>query len=233
MKNDIIRYLTAAAVSAAVIMSGCGSTASSQSSVSEQPSAQSEADTFSASAPESTAEAVSDDGWKKSFSEYLSKSGNDDSIAGYALINISNNGIPSLVEEGNCEAAGNTILVYKDGVISETQLSRLGYSYADKGDILVNSDGNTGYYYDVVYEFLDGHLVKTAQGEYNYVIGDDGNLKTDENGEEVDEYKWNGQDTDKDGYQKKLADAIGGRQMISADDVKYLDYDEIMAELGE
>ena len=257
MKKKSIKYLATAVVSAAVIISGCGSTAGSQSSVSEQTAVQSEVASSSAesssaaqaaasestdtasvaasstSVAESTTEAVNDDGWKEAFSDYITQRSADDSIVGYALINVCDNGIPSLVEEGDCEATGNTVLVYKDGVISETYLSRLGYSYAEKGNILVNSDGNTGAYYDVVYEVLDGYLVKTAQGEYSIIIDDDGNLKTDENGEEVYEYKWNGQDIDKDGYDKNLADAISGRQMISVDDVEYLDYDAMIAELAK
>ena len=97
MKKKSIKYLATAVVSAAVIISGCGSTAGSQSSVSEQTAVQSEVASSSAesssaaqaaasestdtasvaasstSVAESTTEAVNDDGWKEAFSDYITQ----------------------------------------------------------------------------------------------------------------------------------------------------------------
>ncbi|MDO5292026.1 MAG: hypothetical protein Q4F05_04670 [bacterium] len=139
--------------------------------------------------------------WKQAYLNYL-KSETTEVYEGYNLIYVNNDDIPELVEVGESEAIGCKVLTYYNGQVNATQLSRLYFSYIPKQNLLCNSDGNMGVYYDVVYSIKNGKLTQIAEGIY----GDEDNAKPqfDENGNEIFVYKWNGNSVTKEDYEQSL-----------------------------
>lgn len=60
-------------------------------------------------------------------------------------------------------------MTVRDGVVDELQTMRRNFSYIEGGNLLCNSDGKMGFYYDYVYTIRDGQWEYVAGGEY----GDD------------------------------------------------------------
>lgn len=111
--------------------------------------------------------------WLSAYMDYV-ENGNFDSDAysGYSFIYLDNDEIPELVIHGNYEAAGNIICSYYNGLISELQTARLGFSYLEKQGLLCNSDGNMGCYYDIVYSLENGEFTKIGDGSWNETVID-------------------------------------------------------------
>ena len=89
-------------------------------------------------------------GWKQAYISLL-QSQDSGQWHGYNLIYINDDAIPELVEIGIDEATGCNIVSFADGTVNETQLSRLYFSYIERGNLLCNSEGNMDSYYDIVY----------------------------------------------------------------------------------
>lgn len=121
---------------------------------------------------------------------------------GYDLIYLDDDGIPELVEIGDCEATGCRLISYYDGELSVTQLNRLYFSYLEREGLLCNSEGNMDNYYDLVYRLEDGKLTLIAQGYYG--AEDNSHVQFDENGEPVYRYEWNGTEMSSGEYEKEL-----------------------------
>lgn len=122
--------------------------------------------------------------------------------SGYSLIYLNDDDIPELVAHGNSEASGMKICYYVDGNLVETQLGRTGISYIKKGSLLLNSDGNMGYYYDVVYEMTDGKLLITNEGSWMEDHTDAQGNYDKWNGNYI--YTWNGKTVSKEAYFSEL-----------------------------
>ena len=75
-------------------------------------------------------------------------------------------------------------------------------TYIEKENLLCNSEGLIGYYYDNVYSIKDGVLTLIDNGEYWFAseMGD----ALDENGEPLYEYSWNGTKVSKEEYEQDL-----------------------------
>lgn len=142
-----------------------------------------------------------DSEWKQAYISYLQQS-DEEQWQGYNLIYVNDDDIPELVEIGNSEAAGCKIVSYGDGKIEESQLSRLGFSYIERENLLCNSDGHMDYYYDVVYRLENGRLVETAAGYYG--AEDNSNVQFDENQNPIYQYEWNGVLMTMDEYSRAL-----------------------------
>ena len=104
--------------------------------------------------PETTAETQSDE-WKTAYLEYL-ESARDWHVA-FALVYVDDDAIPELYLNGDCEATGDTVCTYKDGVVIAQQLGRtLGGSYIPGSGMVINTNGNMGYYYTDIYAITNG-----------------------------------------------------------------------------
>ena len=109
----------------------------------------------------------------------------------YGLIYVDEDEIPELNLSRVNEAGGCFILTYHDGVLDGWQSSRQEVTYIEKGNLICNSDGNNGCFYDNVYTIQDGKWCFVEGGDWGF--GPDG-VQYDENGEYVFGYIWNGKD---------------------------------------
>lgn len=141
------------------------------------------------------------EGWQQAYIDHI-RTHTADEGQEYDLIYLDADDVPELVEIGNCEAAGCRILNFYNGRIQETQLGRLYFTYIEKENLLCNSEGLMGYYYDNVYSIKDGVLTLIGNGEYWFAseMGD----ALDENGEPLYEYSWNGTKVSKEEYEQDL-----------------------------
>lgn len=120
---------------------------------------------------------------------------------GAALIQISDDGTPQLALIGAGEACGDKILNYANGIVTELQTARLHFTYIQGSNLLCNSDGYMGYYYDYVYRIENGQFVQIGTGEYGDPAG---GPQTDANGKEIYEYQWNQQVVSEEQYNQQL-----------------------------
>lgn len=119
----------------------------------------------------------------------------------YSLIYVDDDDIPELVIDNGYEAAGCIVLTFHEGVLDEWQSSRLNFTYIEKGNLLCNSDGHMGYYYDYVYTIRNGKWEYVDGGEYG--DGPDG-LQFDENGDYIYVYQWSGKEVSEEEYEARL-----------------------------
>lgn len=119
----------------------------------------------------------------------------------YSLIYVDEDDTPELVINSGYEAGGCILLTFHEGVLDEWQSSRLNFTYIEKGNLICNSDGNMGYYYDYVYTIQDGKWEYVDGG----VWGDpsDG-PQFDENEEYIYVYQWDGEDVSEEEYEARL-----------------------------
>ena len=148
-----------------------------------------------------TAAAQTGTAWKDAYIKVL-----EDTLAnewsGFTLIYLDDDDVPELVMAGEYAAMGNILVAYTEDGVKKNQLDRLNFSYIERGNQLCNSEGLMDYYYDLVYTLQDGQLVLTDEGYYG--AEDNSNVRFDENGEPIYQYKWNGKQVTKDEYAEGL-----------------------------
>lgn len=103
--------------------------------------------------------------WKSAYQAYILNHLQD--MMTYCLIYVDQDDIPELVIHTGAEAGGCQILTWHDGLLDVLQTRRLGFTYREWENLLCNSDGHMGYYYDDVYEIRDGRWRLIAYGEYD------------------------------------------------------------------
>ena len=139
--------------------------------------------------------------WQQAYTDYL-QAQDAGMWEGYRLIYIDEDDIPEIAAFGSSEAVGSKIISYGDGRVYETQLSRLNFSYIERGSLLCNSDGHMDSYYDVVYRMEHGQLTQIAAGYYG--AQDNSNVQLDQDGEPIYQYQWEGELMSKEEYDKAL-----------------------------
>lgn len=87
--------------------------------------------------------------WEQAYLEYLDTLQYGESCT-YSLIYVDEDEIPELVIDAGYEAGGCRILTWHEEILDMLQTNRLNFTYVEKGNLLCNSDGNMGYYYDLV-----------------------------------------------------------------------------------
>ncbi len=131
---------------------------------------------------------VTDDSWKEIYADYLENHmdeifGDDNDEWQYSwtwgFIYVNDDKIPELVLSSGYEAGGNVILTIVNGQVDFIYTRRLGFYYDESGNVLVNSDGHMGVYFDYVYTIGDNGFEFLASGDY-YDIYDDENGYTGE-----------------------------------------------------
>lgn len=166
------------------------------------------ADTGKADSPEGVEKKREDFGqdngkpenYKEAYLSYLDGFEHADECT-YSLIYVDEDDIPELVIDNGYEAAGCIVLTFHDGVLDAWQSDRLNFTYIEKGNLICNSDGNMGYYYDYVYTIQDGKWCYVDGG----VWGDpsDG-PQFDENEEYIYVYQWDGEEVSEEEYGSRL-----------------------------
>ena len=131
---------------------------------------------------------VTDHSWKEIYVDYLENHmdeifGDDNDEWQYSwtwgFIYVNDDKIPELVLSSGYEAGGNVILTIVNGQVDFIYTRRLGFYYDESGNVLVNSDGHMGVYFDYVYTIGDNGFEFLASGDY-YDIYDDENGYTGE-----------------------------------------------------
>lgn len=144
--------------------------------------------------------------WKEAYAIAIQNDPNKDYVRGYHLIYVNDDEIPELVLVGADEAEGCRIMNYFEGQVYETQLSRLSFTYIEKQNLLCNSEGHMGYYYDDVYTIDNGKFVLLGSGTYENPGDFEANY--DENGYLVPDdtftFTWNGEVCSKEEYKQKF-----------------------------
>lgn len=121
---------------------------------------------------------------------------------GYDLIYVNDDDIPELVAVGDCAATGCIIFNYDNGMVYETQLNRLYFSYIEHQNLLCNSEGNMHHYYDIVYSIIDGKMISVAVGIYG--AADNTRLEFDAEGNVIYTYTWDGVEMTEEEYIQQL-----------------------------
>lgn len=138
--------------------------------------------------------------WEQAYLDYLDGFEASGSCT-YSLIYVDEDEIPELVIDSGFEAGGCQILTWHDGGLDVLQTSRLYFTYIEKGNLLCNSEGNMGYYYDNVYAIKDGSWDFIGGGTYQ--DPPDG-PKLDENDDYIFEYHWLEQPVEKAEYEQRF-----------------------------
>lgn len=138
--------------------------------------------------------------WEQAYLDYLDGFEVSNSCT-YSLIYVDEDEIPELVIDSGVEAGGCQILTWHDEILDVLQTSRLYFTYVEKGNLLCNSEGNMGYYYDNVYAIHDGMWEFVGGGTYSDPA--DG-PKVDENDNFIYEYHWLEQPVEKSEYEQKF-----------------------------
>ena len=103
--------------------------------------------------------------WKMAYLDFLQTK--QDEYISFALVYVDNDDIPELYMSGCCEAAGDSICAYKNGVVVEEYLARTdGGSYIPRSGLLMNANGSQGYYTTEVYKL-------TSKGFSRLWVGDE------------------------------------------------------------
>ena len=135
--------------------------------------------------------------WEKAYSEYLESFEDKDSCT-YCFIYVDDDSIPELeIWRG---ALDSLLLTYHDGILDEVDIYRSGLYYIEKGNLICNSSGNMGVYYDYVYTIQDGRWRQIGCGEFR----EDYENRTEDYIGFL--YEWDGKSVTEEEYEQRLQD---------------------------
>lgn len=162
--------------------------------------------------------------WEKAYAEYLLKAAEDDGQNVYAsftysLIYVNDDDTPELVIDTGFMAGGSSILTFFNGEIDKVDILRSGLYYIERQNLVENSAGNMGYYYDFIYSIENGKWNNIAHGERyeNYVT---------ENGL-INEFFWKEEKVTESTYVENINNIFDMEQAIEP--TKYYIWDEILS----
>lgn len=179
------------------------------------------AEISSKSEQKNSGQEASSDEWKQAYINWV----NQRPDWTYVLFDVNGDDIPEIAAIGTCMADGGAVGTYANGKVQEIPIARCGLISVQGQNVVDNSDGHMGRYYDYVYKIDDGRWVQIGDGEY----GDDGDttMETDKYGNSTIKfvYTWNGEKVSEDEYSanlKKLidvdlADEIGYQEVSSSE----------------
>ena len=127
--------------------------------------------------------------WKAAYLFYLESLESADRYT-YSLIYVNEDEIPELAVNTGVEVGNIYIMTFHDGVLDKWHPARSNVTYIEKGNLICNSDGHMGHYYDNVYTIQDGKWCFVEGGDWG--DGPDG-VQFDENGNYMEVFYWNGE----------------------------------------
>lgn len=155
--------------------------------------------------------------WQELYLDYMKQNRDyDNGGVRCALVNVNDDDIPELIIVGDCEAMGNILVTCSERGINDAFTSRLSFSFIERGNLLLNSDGHMGYYYDNIFSIEDGEWVMNESGWCGLLADDDGAPIEGEY-----EISWNDSPVSKEEYRKKLDDIYDESEAV------LLDYDSL------
>lgn len=111
---------------------------------------------------------------KKAYLDFLKDK--NDPYCLFSLVFIDDDDIPELYFSGVCEAEGDMICSYKNGVVVYQYLSRRGGGkYVERSGDIINQNGHMGSYYDNVYKLSENGFSKILNARYTERYEDIGN----------------------------------------------------------
>ena len=179
------------------------------------------AEISSKSEQKNSGQEASSDEWKQAYINWV----NQRPDWTYVLIDVNGDDIPEIAAHSGNMADGGAVGTYANGKVQEIPIARCGLISVQGQNVVDNSDGHMGRYYDYVYKIDDGRWVQIGDGEY----GDNGDttMETDKYGNSTIKfvYTWNGEKVSEDEYSanlKKLidvdlADEIGYQEVSSSE----------------
>lgn len=179
------------------------------------------AEISSKSEQKNSVQEASSDEWKEAYINWV----NQRPDWTYVLFDVNGDDIPEIAAHSGNMADGGAVGTYANGKVQEIPIARYGLISVQGQNVVDNSDGHMGRYYDCVYKIDDGRWVQIGDGEY----GDDGDttMETDKYGNSTIKfvYTWNGEKVSEDEYSanlKKLidvdlADEIGYQEVSSSE----------------
>lgn len=179
------------------------------------------AEISSKSEQKNSGQEASSDEWKQAYINWV----NQRPDWTYVLFDVNGDDIPEIAAHSGNMADGGAVGTYANGKVQEIPIARGGLISVQGQNVVDNSDGHVGRYYDYVYKIDDGRWVQIGDGEY----GDDGDttMETDKYGNSTIKfvYTWNGEKVSEDEYSanlKKLidvdlADEIGYQEVSSSE----------------
>lgn len=179
------------------------------------------AEISSKSEQKNSGQEASSDEWKQAYINWV----NQRPDWTYVLFDVNGDDIPEIAAHSGNMADGGAVGTYANGKVQEIPIARGGLISVQGQNVVDNSDGHMGRYYDCVYKIDDGRWIQIGDGEY----GDDGDttMETDKYGNSTIKfvYTWNGEKVSEDEYSanlKKLidvdlADEIGYQEVSSSE----------------
>ena len=100
--------------------------------------------------------------WKTAYLDFLEAE--KDTHLSYALVYIDSDDIPELYLSGDCEATGDSICSYKNEVVIEQHLYRIGGGwYIEKSGNIINQNGHMGQLHTHTYRLNDAGFILTFE----------------------------------------------------------------------
>lgn len=172
------------------------------------------AEISSKSEQKNSGQEASSDEWKQAYINWV----NQRPDWTYVLFDVNGDDIPEIAAHSGNMADGGAVGTYANGKVQEIPIARGGLISVQGQNVVDNSDGHVGRYYDCVYKIDDGRWVQIGDGEY----GDDGDttMETDKYGNSTIKfvYTWNGEKVSEDEYSANLKKLI---DVDLADDIGY------------
>ena len=172
------------------------------------------AEISSKSEQKNSGQEASSDEWKQAYINWV----NQRPDWTYVLSDVNGDDIPEIAAHSGNMADGGAVGTYANGKVQEIPIARGGLISVQGQNVVDNSDGHMGRYYDYVYKIDDGRWVQIGDGEY----GDDGDttMETDKYGNSTIKfvYTWNGEKVSEDEYSANLKKMI---DVDLADDIGY------------
>ncbi len=122
--------------------------------------------------------------------------------AGYDLFFVDWSQPPLLYVQGQSTAAGDQLISFKDGKITETYFYNYGLTYIPEDHVFADHGGHMDEYYHTIYKLEDGEVKVIASGTYG--AEDNANIQFDEAGEPIYQYFWNEKPVTKEEYENEL-----------------------------
>lgn len=157
------------------------------------------------------------------YQEYVDQYNDGRWFDGYLLAYLDEDDIPELIAIGNCEAAGQLIITYRDGELLENGIGRLGgLKYAKKQNFYYNSNGNMGSYRDEFFRLVNGEQVMIMSGYWGDKRDEEGKIIMNEAGDYPEqEYVWNNTVCSEEEYydsiDKFIKETVGDAELIKVD----------------
>ena len=164
--------------------------------------------------------------WQKAYAAAIR--GEKDAGCTYCLIDVDGNDIPEMVVNTGFEAGGCLIYTYSDGQAHVLPTNRLHFTYLPGQNLLCNSEGSMGYYYDIISRIQDGKWEIVARGEYDTTTGE----CDEERGRYIcQNYTWNLTPVTREAYMAAFDAIYDEANAVEA--TGYVSYDVMMKLLGE